>query len=908
MLRFLSFFSSLAAISLAQADVINIAFHQNADTVSGFDSRPDGEVVSTGSNGSAHWNNFRGDTDTAQFSGKALVLGNGESTTATLGISAGFTGSNNNNWSSGTDDHVMFEGWYGLKHNEALVVAGLPANFSSAGYTVIVYGDSNDNNRTMHYTIGEVTKMIEDRGTFSGTVAEDTNQATFTGLTESGFTITGNPNVGDFRSAICGIQIITNDHPKLPRIGEFTVDDQYLEPGQSASLSWVVDEFSTGIEIRDQADNAIHSSSSTTGSFSVTPQDSMIYTLTASNAVGSSKQALRVTVGPARPNIVFFLVDDMGPQDTSVPFNGDANGEPVSYNFNRFYKTPHMETLAANGMRFTAAYAQSVCSPTRSGLMTGRNSTRHAVTDWVGGGGTNPPPNWRREGLDGTDVTLPQILSAGGYRTIHVGKAHFGSNEIGRDPLKLGFDVNIGGANFGQPGSYTGNYGKGGTHAVPHLEAYHNTGTYLTNALAQEANKAIESATNDGVPFFLNMSFYAVHAPFTTNPDATGDYSGSVNANHAKYATMIEGMDLAVGAIRQKLIDLGVAEDTLIVFIGDNGSDSPALPIDDLPLGNFNDFPMRGKKGSKWEGGIRIPFLASWAQPNSANEFQKITPIPANSIETDIVASWDIPVTFLKAAGLAAPANFGEDGHDLLPYFRGTAGVHRPQELIIHYPHNHRSNYFTLLRDGDLKLIYNCQDNSHQLYNLANDPTENNDLANDQPEDVMRLTRKLAQRLDQSWGTPGPLISTVASSAPKGNVVSIPNNPAIDTDGDGLPDTVEDPNLNGLVDPGEPDPDNSDTDGDGINDGAEIKTGTDPLDSASVFRATPQINAQSGELVLRWPSKPGASYTIKTSVLLQNDWQKIATNIPATDPGNSTTYLVASELTEPARFYRVGIE
>ena len=183
--------------------------------------------------------------------------------------------------------------------------------------------------------------------------------------------------------------------------------------------------------------------------------------------------------------------------------------------------------------------------------------------------------------------------------------------------------------------------------------------------------------------------------------------------------------------------------------------------------------------------------IASWAAANPANAFQQAVPIPANSVETDIVTSWDIPVTLLKVAGLSHTSNFGEDGYDLSPYLSGVPGSHRPQEMIIHYPHVHRSNYFTTFREGDLKLIYNYQSNSHQLYNLAVDPTESNDLAASQPETLTLMTRKLAQRLSANWGARGPLIPTVSTTAPNGNVVSIPNNPAVDVDADGLADTAE---------------------------------------------------------------------------------------------------------------------
>jgi len=606
-----------------------------------------------------------------------------------------------------------------------------------------------------------------------------------------------------------------------------------------------------------------------------------------------------ITVVERQPNIVLFLVDDMGVHDTSVPFLLNGSGQPTSYNFNNFYQTPNMETLASQGMRFTTAYAQTVCSPTRVGLLTGRTSARHGVTDWVGANDPGSPTNWRVNGITESEATLPKQLQAAGYRTIHCGKAHFAASSVNIN--NLGFDVNIAGNEKGEPGRYIGSGGYG----VPDLGAYDSSSVFLTKALTIEANAAIGNAVNAGLPFFLNMSFYALHTPFATNPDATGNYSAAVNSNHRKYATMVEGMDIAIGEIRQKLIDLGVAEDTLIVFVGDNGTDSPATGQDSLPSGSFSDWPMRGKKASKWEGGARVPFITTWAVPDAGNPLQQALPIPANSIETDIVTTWDIPATLLELAGLPVPVSFGEDSHSLLPYFSGTPGTHRPQEIAVHYPHEHRSDFFSWIRQGDMKLIYNFQSNTHELYNLATDPTESTNLAASQPATAMALTRRLAQMLDDEWGPAGVLLPTISSSAPAGNVVSIPNQVGIDLDNDGIDDRDEDPNLNGIVDAGETDPDNDNSDNDNITDGEEAQLGTDPLDPNSYFFLTgnPQAN---GSTLLTWPSQPGTSFEVRSSTDL-SDWSTlIDPNVPAADPGTSTSYTIPAS-TSPQEFYRISL-
>ena len=198
----------------------------------------------------------------------------------------------------------------------------------------------------------------------------------------------------------------------------------------------------------------------------------------------------------------------------------------------------------------------SVCSPTRISIMTGQNAARHRTTNWINPADDNRdaqgPPEWNWRGLTKSDVTLPSLLRAAGYRTIHVGKGHFGPNESeGADPLNLGFDVNVGGRAIGHPGSYYGReaYGKGGTNAVPHLEKYHGTETFLTEALTIEAEARVADAVAERRPFFLYMAHYAVHAPFQSDPRFAAHYAASGKPAPAQaFATLIEGMDKSLGA------------------------------------------------------------------------------------------------------------------------------------------------------------------------------------------------------------------------------------------------------------------------------------------------------------------------------------------------------------------------
>ena len=211
-----------------------------------------------------------------------------------------------------------------------------------------------------------------------------------------------------------------------------------------------------------------------------------------------------------QPNIIIFLVDDMGAMDTSVPFIADKEGRPKKYPLNEMYHTPAMEKLSAGGCRFLNAYAMSVCSPSRVSIMTGQNSARHGVTNWINphrnNGGKFGPADWNWEGIKkGTD-TIPSLLRANGYRTIHVGKAHFGPlGSYAENPINIGFDVNVGGCAWGQPGSYYGEknfVGDRGQNPVPNLERYFGKDIFLTDALTLEAKREIKKCADEKKPFF----------------------------------------------------------------------------------------------------------------------------------------------------------------------------------------------------------------------------------------------------------------------------------------------------------------------------------------------------------------------------------------------------------------------
>lgn len=483
-------------------------------------------------------------------------------------------------------------------------------------------------------------------------------------------------------------------------------------------------------------------------------------------------------VSETQPNLVVFLVDDMGLMDSSVPFLTDNAGNPVKHPLNNWYRTPSMERLAKQGIRFSNFYAHSVCSPTRNTIMTGQNAARHRTTTWINPArnnrGENGPPEWNWEGLKSADVTLPGQLRSVGYKTIHVGKGHFGADRTeGENPLNLGFDVNIAGHAYGAPASYYGekNYGnKPGkdnryTKAVPGLEKYHGSETYLTEALTVETKAELTRTVKAEQPFYLYMAHYAVHAPFHPDPRFMDSYNDSGKAKNAQaFASMVEGMDKSLGDLMDHLEKLGVAEETLILFLGDNGSDAP--------LGDQHGYsssaPLRGKKGAHYEGGLRVPFIAAWAKPSAESQLQQKLPIKPNAVQTQVGSIIDLFPTLLNLANVPLPEGHKLDGADLAPLLTGKTVPSREQVFLNHFPHSpHRSHYFTSYRQGDWKVIYHYlpiseelkqkklkkhQGDStvrYELFDLKKDPYEATDLSEKNPKELKRMLSLMGQQLEE---------------------------------------------------------------------------------------------------------------------------------------------------------------
>jgi arylsulfatase A-like enzyme len=475
---------------------------------------------------------------------------------------------------------------------------------------------------------------------------------------------------------------------------------------------------------------------------------------------------------PKRPNLVLFLVDDMGLMDTSVPMLTDEAGKPKRHPLNDWYRTPNMERLAKQGIRFSNFYSHNVCSPTRVSIMTGQNAARHRCTDYINPRQNNRtldnkkyplavcqqvPPEWNWGGLSKGDVVLPGTLKQVGYKTIHVGKAHFAPMEHeGEDPLNLGFDVNIAGSAFGAPGSYYGqeSYGKGQERPVARcvegLDKYHGTDTFLTEALTLEAKAEVDKALAAKKPFFLYMSHYAVHSPHQSDPRFAAHYKTSgKNARAQAYATLIEGIDKSLGDLMDHFDAKGVAEDTLILFLGDNGGDANLGHYDAIG----SSAPLRGRKGSKWEGGVRVTFIAAWAKLDPKNKWQGQLPIPAGHIRREVGTCIDLFPTILELVGASVPAQHAVDGQNLERLLTGQSDPEHRNEFLNHYPHprHGESHFFTTWRKDQWKVIYEYFDEGEQryaLYDLAGDPSESRDLAAEKPERLRSLMQNMVRELE----------------------------------------------------------------------------------------------------------------------------------------------------------------
>lgn len=443
----------------------------------------------------------------------------------------------------------------------------------------------------------------------------------------------------------------------------------------------------------------------------------------------------RASAPPARPNFVVFLADDLGWAD-------------VGYQGSTFYRTPHIDALAHDGLAFSQAYAASpVCSPSRAAILTGWSPARLHITTVMGPKapfeelearlddatpGKIVAPTIRSRLPEGLP-TLASCLEELGYRTALIGKWH-----LVPAPRSVGFDLQPGASPGGAVTSYFSPYG------LPNLSDGPK-GEYLTDRLTEEAVRFLEN--NRERPFLLVLSHYAVHTPLEAPEELVAECRARVAPGapqkNPTYAAMVERLDDSVGRVRAALERLGLAGNTLLVFTSDNGG------VEGKNTKYFEEevtsnLPLRSEKGRVYEGGLRVPMIA-WGGV-----------VAARGTCSEPVVGTDLFPTLLSLAGHAPVSP--SDGVDLTPLLEGSESLPR-DELAFHFPHE---SFASALRLGDEKLVYSWKRERSELYDLAEDPGEQHDLAPERPERVAELERRLFAWLD-GVGAERPVRSPAAS-------------------------------------------------------------------------------------------------------------------------------------------------
>ncbi len=550
----------------------------------------------------------------------------------------------------------------------------------------------------------------------------------------------------------------------------------------------------------------------------------MVSTMKLKHLTGLSLLAPSVAFAAEKPNIVFFIVDDMGWVDSSV-----AYGEQV-YPNNMRYNTPNMQRLASQGVMLTNAYACPVSTPTRTSLITGVNAAHSRITNWTstvrdtpsdatGGavamaqtgangdiGGSLERPEWNINGMspvEGVENTLyatplPKLLRDAGYYTIHVGKAHWASaGTPGASPYNMGYNVNVSGNVAGMPRSYMSeeNYGntaeKWNMLAVQNMTEYYGTGVHLTEALTREALKTLDFPIAQGIPFYLYFAHYATHTPIQRDPRFVQKYlDAGMDEGQARYASMVEGVDKSLGDLLDFLEAKGVAEETIIIFMTDNGGNAENRSKGGVRF--MHNLPLRNGKGSVYEGGIRVPLMVKWSGKVAPNT-RVNTPVICEDLFPTIlgmagVKNYDVVQTVdgkslvnlvTKGSQLAAKAaKRGEIADQkaanafVVP--EEVSGIDPERALIFHYPHQWKPydlvdiDYLSAVRKGDWKLLYRMRTGALELYNLKSDIGEQNNVAAEHPEKVKELAAAISTKL-REWNSPMPKLKA------DGKVIPLPD-------------------------------------------------------------------------------------------------------------------------------------
>ncbi len=420
------------------------------------------------------------------------------------------------------------------------------------------------------------------------------------------------------------------------------------------------------------------------------------------------------------PNVILIVADDLGWADLGCYGS-------------KFHRTPRLDQLAANGRRFTQAYAACpVCSPTRAALMTGKHPARLRLTDWLPGRGDLPSqrllrPALRQE-LPLEELTLAELLQSAGYATAHIGKWHLGG--AGFEPTRQGFDLNIAGDERGSPASYVAPFTRG-DRVMPGLEDA-EAGEYLTDRLTAEAEKFI--AAHRERPFFLYLPHFAVHTPLVGKANLVEQYPAWNGEPHGRqenpiYAAMLQSLDQSVGRILDKLAELELSEQTIVLFTSDNGGlatrEGPNTPA-------TVNAPLREGKGWLYEGGIRVPLIVSW--PGQIKPGTEETPVWSGDLLPTVAGLTDQDKPVEERDGVSL-ANLLLQAQPL-----------EPRALYWHYPHyaNQGGKPGAAIREGDWKLIEFFETDRRELFDVAHDLSESRNRAEDEPRRVAELSARLA--------------------------------------------------------------------------------------------------------------------------------------------------------------------
>lgn len=427
------------------------------------------------------------------------------------------------------------------------------------------------------------------------------------------------------------------------------------------------------------------------------------------------------------PHVILIMTDDMGWMDLACQGNGKL-------------RTPNIDALAKQGVRFTNAYSASpVCSPTRAALITGLAPARLNITQH----GADRPNFWPKDRkvqppeiehiLPLERVTLAERLQQAGYATSFFGKWHLSGSAVKKGdpstggpayyPDRQGFDVNFGGCGKGGPPTYFDPY------RIPTLKP-RKTGEYLSDRLADETITWMREYHEQ--PMFVSLWTYNPHFPFEAPADLISKYEGQEGPGlkNAIYGAQLEATDRAVGRVLDEIERLGIAGNTLLIFTSDNGGWSGAT----------DNRPLRKGKGFLYEGGIRVPLIVRWP---GVSQVGVTDPTP--------VISMDLTATILDATGVSLKKTETLDGASIRPVLTGKDASREP--LFFHYPHwaFHKANRpGSAIRDGNYKLILRYDNNSVELYDLDADLGEKNDLASDQPKLAAKLRARLEAWLDET--------------------------------------------------------------------------------------------------------------------------------------------------------------